>query len=434
MITASSAALAEACGYSFRDDVPKPPSGPVTEEQARGNGFGALCESFINGTPLAPMPPLEGKERARLDAMWTHAHAWLQHHGNEGWRAEVAFVYDPVADVAREVPRTTHRDYSCASATETCAATLDVVSVEEGVLVVRDWKTTSDGAPKPDATAQLEWCALFACRARGLDEVRIETLVVTEDGVSVEGVRHLDMFDLIAVRERILAIQAKVATSEPEPGEHCGTRYCRLYTTCERAGRGAPAALVQVIPSDALVRRWEYSTAIESPDHLQWLLEVNAIVKKRQEAIAGAIVAYVGEREIACEDGTIIKAGWRTMPRQNKEELLALVRRLGGTQADIDATYHPKLEPNGVRAKAPPKAKGAKGTPRTTPADGGFLPPAPPRTETAFSAPSDVDATVAALPAWLTSATDPRATPAQKQAADEVARARAQAAQKMGEA
>lgn len=351
MITASSAALAGHCQHSFRLDAPKPPEPPTNEEQARGNLVGALSEAYINGTPPPEWNEFHGAPATR---MWLHLSDWLKENKRLGWKAEAAFIYDPVADVAREIPRGKHRDYSAATEAETCAATLDIVSIEGTTLVVRDIKTHVPGAPHHSADAQLEWCGLFAARAWGFDEVRIETLVVTETGLSVEGVRTLDLFDLADIRAGIQATLAKVPTSQPEPGEWCAQRYCKLLTTCDRGGRGAPAALAQVIPTESLVR-YQFTTEILDVDHAIMLHEVAALAQKRVDEVKAAVKAYVGDKVLTDSTGQEIRATFRQMPREDRKELVALVKRLGGTDEDLMACVHPKTEPAGLRVKAAPK-------------------------------------------------------------------------------
>lgn len=356
LLTASSAALAEACQHSFRPDVAKPPEPETSEEQARGNLVGSLSEAFINGTQEPQWSLADSAGR-----MWQHLHAWLKENKRLAWKAEAAFLYDPVADHAREIPRSKHRDYSMATETETCAATLDIVSIEDQVLVVRDIKTHAPGAPHMSAAKQLEWCALFACRAWGFDQARIETLVVTELGLTVEDVRHIDMFDLADIRAGIQATLAKIPAAEPRPGDHCTQRWCKLLTTCDRAGRGAPAALAQVIPAEMLARKYIYGAPIESAEQLRWYVEVNAIVKKAQEAASRMATAYVTSREgrVQCEDGSEVYASTRGMPRQDKKALDALLVRLGATGEDIQSTWRITREPAGlkVRTPLPPKGK-----------------------------------------------------------------------------
>src|SRR5208283_3261210 len=112
--------------------------------------------------------------------MLGHAFYWCKANLPAGASAERAFCYSPAFDEARELPRLEHRDYSDAGTGETVAGTADLVWIEGETVVIADWKSTSEGAPEVDATAQLEWLALMAARAYGYDQARILTLKVTE--------------------------------------------------------------------------------------------------------------------------------------------------------------------------------------------------------------------------------------------------------------
>src|SRR5208282_4536107 len=123
IVTASSAALVHACGYSFRRDVVCPPqtSKPETE---RGTAFGLLAEAFVNGGPHKAheaIAKLDSNELKRCSYMWWNARAWLEANIKPGWVAERAFCYSPAFDEARELPRLEHRDYSDAGTGETVA-------------------------------------------------------------------------------------------------------------------------------------------------------------------------------------------------------------------------------------------------------------------------------------------------------------------------
>lgn len=359
--TASGAALLHACGYPFRDDVKLPPS-PPSREATRGTIFGLLVEARINGTPDAPGIPemlatLDPDEARRVHVMWAHASKWLDERKRLGWCAERAFAYDPATDVGRELPRTEHRDYDTHATSSEVCATLDITSLEEDVVVVRDWKTKAPGAPEVDAREQLEWCALFAARAWGYDSARIETLVVTEAGISVENVIHLDMFDLAAIGERIKADVARIPGAEPVDGDHCRERYCKAIAVCPKTTEALAPAL---LPVEALTKRWAYSPVIQSPDHLQALMQMHSLVKKVASQVTAAIAAYVADGDVTTTDGSRIYQSYRTMSRLNQAELAATVKRLGGTQDDIDACVHPAREGNGVKVQKPEKAKRGK--------------------------------------------------------------------------
>ena len=362
MITASSAALAHACQWSFRPDVELPPEPTPTGARSRGTAFARLCEHRIHGGPTPPLSELVAElgddEGRRLVAMWGHASRWLDAHladTSAGWCAERAFAYDPTTDVGRELTRREHRDYSEAKPGEVCG-TADLLAVDGDTVVCYDWKTSAGGAPEPEggATAQLEWLALMAARAWGHESARIVTLRVTEDGVEeIEG-EALDAIALDEIAARIADDLARVPTSEPQPGDHCRNRYCKAIAVCPVTREAMAPAL---LPVEALARRYPFTTAIESPDHLQALLQMRSMVDAASDAVKKAITEYVGDKTIECTDGTTIKATYRTMPREDRAQLVALVKSLGGTQEQLDACVFPKIESAGIKASKPKKAR-----------------------------------------------------------------------------
>lgn len=354
--TASSAALLHACAYSFRPDVALPVE-PPSDAATRGTVFGSLAEGYINGSssvgPTAKAIDLPPDEELALSHMWEHALAWLKANARAGWVAERAFAYDPATDVGRELPRIEHRDYSGATPGEVCG-TADLVWIDGESVVIADWKTTSPGAPEVDATAQLEWLALFAARAWGYDSARIVTLKVTEVGVEVIEGEPLDMFGLAAIAERIAADVARIPGAETHGGDHCRGRYCKALTSCPET----TSLIEQLIPADALARKeWRFTPQIESPDHLQRILVMKPIVTEYLERVNKAIAAYVADGEVTTSDGVVIKQTYRTMPRLDHGELVALVKSLGGSQEMIDACVHPKVEGAGVKASKPKALK-----------------------------------------------------------------------------
>jgi hypothetical protein len=350
--TASKLALLSACGYSFREDVPLP-TRETSAEATRGTAFGSLAEARINRTPPPGQVTLPEEEARILEAMWGHADRWLKEHMRLGWRAEVAYAWDPSTDVGREFARTTHRDYSGATTTEVCG-TADIVTIEDDSIVLYDWKTHAVGAPETDATAQLQALALFACRAHGFSEARIVTLRVTEHGVEpIEG-EPITEFDLMGIAAQIATDLARVEGSEPIPGEHCKSRYCPARLICP----ATTALVAEVLPAAALAHKsWRYTDAIESPDHLAWILSMRPMVRERCEAVDEAISNYVKSGPVVCEDGSTVEATFRSMPRMSQKDLIELAKRKGATDDEISSCVHSALEGAGVKHK---KAKALK--------------------------------------------------------------------------
>lgn len=352
IVTASSAALVHACGWSFRPDVQAPPQ-PASQEATRGTIFGLLAEQKVNGGPPVPisekLATLSEEEGRKLVAMWGHASTWIEANMRSEWCAERAFVYDPTKDEAREIPRATHRDYSSAGPGETVAGTADIVAIDGDAVLVFDWKTSSDGAPGVDAREQLEWLALMACRAWGFDAARIVTPKVTEFGVeAIEG-EPLDMFGLAAVAERIAADVARIPSAEPVPGEHCKGRYCKALPVCP----STEVLMAQIVPADSLARKeWRFTTQIESPDHLERILSMLPIASEFVDRVKKATVAYVADGPKRTSDGREIKQAYRDMPRLNQGMLTALAKQLGATEEQLALCVRTNREPNGVRVSA----------------------------------------------------------------------------------
>jgi hypothetical protein len=266
-----------------------------------------------------------------------------------GWVAERAFAYNPTDDVARQLPRLEHRDYSSAIHGETVAGTADLLWIEGDAVSVADWKTTVEGAPDVDAHAQLEWLALMAARSYGYDAARVITLKVTEAGVFPSEPIYLDMFQLAEIADRIRRDVAGLEGSEPIPGEHCTGRYCRAVSVCPATS----TAMAQLIPDTALVRKeWRYQPIIESPDHLALMLTVRPLLRKAMEQCDAAIEAYVSRGPVLTSDGREIKQHFRNMPRMNQGLLLALAKELGATEEQLALCVKTAQEPNGVRLSA----------------------------------------------------------------------------------
>ena len=354
-LSASGVALARACGYAFREDVELPPQAK-SGASSRGNAFGLLAEHEINGGECPPISELVAglseTEGENLVAMWGHAKAWLGERKRLGWRAEVAFAYDLATDKAREIPRTAHRDYSSATATEVCG-TADIAYVDgDGIAWILDWKTQGEGAPDLDATDQLETLALMAARAWGCDEARIAKLRVTTEGVFPSEPVTLGFFELIEIAARLRGIASRIPDAEPCVGDHCTERYCRAITVCPKQ----TSAMVQLVPDVALARKeWRYQPVIESPDHLAHMLSLRPLIRKACEQVDAANEAYVADGPVATSDGRVIKQAFRTMPRMNQSALLDLAKRRGATDDEISACVRQSVESNGVRISGGPK-------------------------------------------------------------------------------
>ena len=87
-------------------------------------------------------------------------------------------------------------------------------------------------------------------------------------------------------------------------------------------------------------------------------MQMQSMVGAAHEAVKAAIRAYVGDREVVCSDGTTVKETFKTMPRESRAELIAAFLALGGTQEQLDACVHARIESAGIKALKPKKRGG----------------------------------------------------------------------------
>jgi hypothetical protein len=338
IVTASSAALVHVCAYSFRADVA--PTLPVEAPSERRNGgmaLGLLSEAFVNGGNAGAreaLAKLSEEELSRVSAMWHHLQAWYEAHLPKGASAERAFVYSPAFDQAREIDRKAHRDYSSATPTEVVAGTADLVWIDADceTVVVADIKTTVEGAPEVDATAQLEWLALMAARAYGFDAARTITLKVTEGGV--EAIDHgvHDMFALADIAARLVADVAAIPSAEPKPGGHCMARYCKARLVCPATVQAIQAP----IPVEALTR-FRMELLPSSPEHAAWMWPRIQLAEKWIESAKESIKDMARTAPIDLGDGTELRETTSSRTTASIEKLKGLAVRLGATEEQIAA-------------------------------------------------------------------------------------------------
>src|ERR1044071_3218576 len=99
-----------------------------------------------------------------------------------GWRAEIAFAYDPDADRGRELPKASHRDYSAAGPNE-FAGTVDIVTMDGDLVEITDWKFgRRENVKVPWSNPQLRFLALAAARTYGVERARVRIGFVDDDG------------------------------------------------------------------------------------------------------------------------------------------------------------------------------------------------------------------------------------------------------------
>lgn len=345
-------ALLGACSYWAAPDAEWGPNDGNAETEG-GNLVHAALASMVD-TGAATL----ATDDAGLIARFNHGCAWMRANIDDRASAEVPFAYDVVADTGRVLPSDGHRDYSQRTATEVPGtADLFAMGEDEGgpFVWVADWKCVF-GGHKKSARAQLEALALAAARARGVDRARCVTLYLDGTGVDDWTERfELDAFDFVRIGATLGRALPPFTT--PTPGDHCTERYCPALAACP----ATQAGLVPLLPATALVRPtpFRYVPAIESPDHLAWMLAARPVLRKALEQVDSAIDGYVKDGPVETTDGRTIKATFRTMPRMNTKALEQLARDKGATDEDVNGCIRASVEGNGVRISGGKKGKAA---------------------------------------------------------------------------
>ncbi len=225
MISASKAALVHACGYSLREGT------PCVDERGRAAIQGDDFHQRIAGTVDAQVPtvlkPITTKWlRERLD----HAQAWIAENQVAGWRAEVAYAYNPQTGEGRILGYNIGREYEKhGKKPEEIAGSADIAVVSGETVIVWDWKT---GRAVTDAVwPQMEWLCLMAARATGAWYAKAVVLHATDYGV-VETSRSYDDLALWRIAEQLRIDVGAIEDAWPTPGLHCDACYCPAKAGC----------------------------------------------------------------------------------------------------------------------------------------------------------------------------------------------------------
>lgn len=225
-VSASKAGLLAQCAYAFREGT------PWLEERGRAAVMGDDFHQRIAGTVDAQVPtvlkPITTKWlRERLD----HAQAWIAENQVAGWRAEVAYGYDPQTGEGRILGYNIGREYEKhGKKPYEIAGSADIAVVSGETVIVYDWKT---GRAVTDAVwPQMEWLCLMAARATGAWDAKAVVLHATDYGV-VESVRAFTDVDLWGVAERMRVDVGAIEDAWPTPGLHCDACYCPARNACD---------------------------------------------------------------------------------------------------------------------------------------------------------------------------------------------------------
>lgn len=235
---------------------------PRVESEGPGAGHGQVLHGFLAGCASV------GRDAALEAAPQEHREA-LSLVRTDGlpidparFRAEVAFAFDLDTGRGRELGQHLGRDYSAATASE-LPGTVDVIAVEQGRVIVGDYKGGWGDVPPAAKNMQLRHLALAAARTHGLVRATVSIIRVRPDrepfyDEAEYGAYELDEteFLLQQARDRVRVQIAKRAAGEVvdvHSGSWC--RYCPARPHCPaflnviRAMATAPGDLEQEIRS-----------------------------------------------------------------------------------------------------------------------------------------------------------------------------------------
>jgi hypothetical protein len=162
-----------------------------------------------------------------------------------------------------------HRDYSGAPE-GSIPGTADVVFVEDGRVVVSDWKTGSGEVPHPADNYQLRFLGLAAARAFDRNEAVIQLGRIATDGSVELRSATLEAVDLEATEKELARItrrveQARAGAPVYREGSHC--RHCPALPHCP-AIAGAAQAILEGPPEELTdrhaARMWNKLQAVEA--------------------------------------------------------------------------------------------------------------------------------------------------------------------------
>lgn len=226
-LTASKAALLGACAYPFRDGV------PCVEERGRsainGDRFHVAIAPCVGDPTKEPTDP--GRSLKWLEARLEHAMTWIRANRQPGWRAEVAYAYNPQTGAGRILGYNIDRKYEEHGLLPgELAGTADIAWLGGDTVVVYDWKT---GRAIGDSVwAQMEWLCLFAARATGAWHARAVVLHATDYGI-IPLERPYDDVELWRIAEQIRIDVAAIDDAWPVTGTHCDACYCPARAGCD---------------------------------------------------------------------------------------------------------------------------------------------------------------------------------------------------------
>lgn len=281
--SASKLELAEHCVYPWSSGVRWPKREPMSADQRYGLAFHDLAAAMAAGSADIPAiitaRQLTGAEEKRLEATADHlAEVLLLDQAAATPEAEVAYVYDvDTGAIERAADRWAGgpgRVYGAADL---------VFERQDGVYVVRDWKTGHRARGRsPGQTPQLRFLGMVAGALAGFSTVRVELAFVDEEGVEVVG-EQLDALDLGAVEGELAGLVDRIKEPPtPRPGPWCERYYCPLRASC-------PATLAALAHVDGELQRFPLLGAFQSAEHAAFVRHrlpvLQALLDERQADI-----------------------------------------------------------------------------------------------------------------------------------------------------
>lgn len=193
-----------------------------------GQDFHNRIASRVDETVSVVAKPITTKWlRERL----AHAQDWIDANRLSGWRAEVAYAYDPQTGAGRLLGYNIGREYEKhGKLPNEIAGSADIAVVSGETVLVYDWKT---GRSITDSVwAQMEWLCLLAARATGAWYAKAIVLHATDYGV-VETSRLYDDVALWRIAEQLRIDTSAIEDAWPTAGMHCDACYCPARAGCD---------------------------------------------------------------------------------------------------------------------------------------------------------------------------------------------------------
>lgn len=328
--TASSSPLLAVCAFPFNPDldVPEADSGSVakvgTVAWARAAAALERRPDPGNGEGLTP------EESNDVDAYYATMLVWAEKRRRVGTRCEIAYAWSPSTDKARELPPTYDeqgnrklRDYSDAKGDEVCGST-DLEDWDmDNTLLIEDGKTGY--TPLIQYVPQIRTLAMFAARKKRVRKARARLVKFYKDREPDFWEETLDGFALDAIAEDLRTRLAAAKTAEPNPGAWCTEMFCKARLVCP----AVQAAVVELVPADALVRMPKLSHEFISHDHDARMLDFLRLVEKWAKDMKDQIKKRTPKDGAMLDDGRILREGFHKETKWNQTDLITKAREFG---------------------------------------------------------------------------------------------------------